>query len=256
MNSPLANLAERTTPEAATAERPIINVGNVLTGQYLYDTFMKADNSETTKLGMVRKLSEQVGVTAFSNACNAMVAIAKAEDTAKYGESSKEMKKPTPRYKTAANHRSVLQKAFGALKFARPELDALGYTERTGYVEMSTIASQALKKAGKRWDGNTPLTPAVKAARHLQEVEDAALTEVRAKYPREEGENQQSWYLRVASAIDEIAEEKKATERQERLNALAVKFVEQNGADSSDIVEIVINLLSATEPVVEEASKE
>lgn len=253
MNSPLATLAERTTPEAATAARPDFNVGNIVTGQYLYNAFVKADDSETTKLGLVRKLVEQLPVTAFSNALNEMVSIAKAEDTAKYGESTKEARKPTPRTKTAMNHRSVLQKAFGALKFARSELDMLGYSDRTGYVEMGTLASQALKRVGKRWDGTVPLTPEVRDQKALQEVESEAMAQVRATHAQEEGESRLAYLSRIDVHIQELVDEKKAQERTERINALAVKFIEKHGEDASDIVEVILNLLSATEPVEGEA---
>lgn len=255
MNSPIANLASHATSASAVAPTVGMKVGVAVTGQYLYDAFVQAGQEETTKLGLVRKLVDQCGVTEFSNALNDMVKIAREEDVAKYGESSKEARKPTPRTKTAQNHRSVLQAAFGALKFARPQLDQLGYSDRTGYQEMGIISRQALKAVGKKWDGYTPVTVEQREKKAATELESAAMAEVRATLPQEEGESRLAYMTRIDVHVQELVDEKKAKDRVEWINVQAVKFIEKYGDDAPDVMNVVLDLFSDTEPVDTEAVK-
>ncbi len=205
------------------------NVGPqmVITGQYLMDTFVATDEQQITKMQLIRRLSEIADALQIKGACDKMVELAVLID---YPQGKPKKADRLTKEQTAMNARTVIQQAWGALKFAPDNLVALGYSERTGYQDMRVIAKRALDAAQVSWKGEPVKTDAEKEVARLkaaQKAETTALVEVQKDNPRLLNESLQEWQTRTMGlALDAMEEAREKADNdavQKVLSALVEK---------------------------------
>ncbi len=235
-NSPIADLASHTdeaTVRAATQPAPVN-----FSGQYLYDRFVANDGEELTKLGIVRTMVAQLDTMSFKHAMSAFIEVATG-----FVENAKtpELKRAAEaRLKTARNHQTVMRAAYGALKFAMPELLACGYDERTtGYQVMRVIAKQALEDRKLKWDGSPASTPQERQDREANKAEAQAFLTAKSQSPRLPDETTGAYYERLAPAIDNIMKAEKAAKHDEIVATMVKELKEKAG----DLLPDVLNAL-------------
>lgn len=251
MNSPIANLAQNANEvQPADVAKLANGSGFVITGQYLYDNFVTSTDAEITRMGLVRKLVDQVDIDTFKRSCDSMVKKAKEIDVAQYGESTKEAPKPQPKTKSAMTVRTTLLNSYGALKYANDKLVELGYTDRTGWNAMVTLAKQALVAKGVRYDNTTPPNAdqkALKKAAKEQKGEQDAFIKAMQANPRNDGESFLDYQARVAGLAEASVKEAAEKATQEKIVALAQKFIDQNGSLAGEVARMVLTVLENTE---------
>jgi hypothetical protein len=195
----------------------------VVTGQYLYDTFVVSDDSQVTKMGIIRQLSEVADALQIKGAADKMVDKAKEVDAANgvpdkiLNADGKEVANRGPKTQSAMNTRTVIQQAWGALRFARDKLDALGYDDKTGYQDMRVLAKRALDAAKRDWKGDNLATSADRERRALLRAQKGiqqVFQDVQKETPMEVGETFSEWQARVTAIAADKAEEV----REENLN--------------------------------------
>jgi hypothetical protein len=155
----------------------------VVTGEYLYNTFVVADDAQITKMGIIRQLADIADALQIKGAADNMVKKAVLVDwpTGKPKGADR-----GPKEQSAMNTRTVIQQAWGALRFARGNLDALGYDDKTGYQDMRVLAKRALDAARVDWKGDALKTEAQKETARLQrdnKEQVAALQDVQKDNP-------------------------------------------------------------------------
>lgn len=215
-----------------------------LKGQYLFDTFMAPTEGEQTRMGLVRDWAKGNQLDAFGlkGACDKMVEIAREKDTATgsrklipvLGSDGQPVTKKDGTPKTTAergtleqqamNVRTVLQQAWGALKYAPDQLIQEGYTDQTGYNAMRVIAKRALDKRGIDWKGDALKTDADKErakANRMQQEAKAVLADTMKSVPMLPGENLLEYNRRIA----ELAEQGVVRARAEAESAYVEKAV-------------------------------
>lgn len=187
----------------------------VVTGQYLYESFIVSDEAQITKMGIIRKLADEADALQIKGACDKMVEKAKEIDAAagvpeKVVKDGKEVVNRGPKTQTAMNARTVIQQAWGALRFARDQLNSLGYDDKTGYQDMRVLAKKALDEARKTWKGDNALTQADRERKVLQRQQkgiQAVIGEVQKENPMNIGESFMEYQVRVGQLAQERAEE-------------------------------------------------
>lgn len=188
----------------------------VVTGQYLYDTFVVSDDSQVTKMGIIRQLSEVADALQIKGAADKMVEKAKEVDAANgvpdkvLNAEGKEVANRGPKTQSAMNTRTVIQQAWGALRFARDKLDSLGYDDKTGYQDMRVLAKRALDAAKRDWKGDNLATVADKERRSLLRAQKGiqqVFQDVQKDTPMEVGETFGEWQARIAAIASDKAEE-------------------------------------------------
>ena len=226
--SPLATLEERTTQQAAQAPAPQgVRTGLTLTGQYLYDRFIENNDEDITIMGLVRGWTKTVDVASFKKALKDFIAIAK-----EHGET---------KLKTAQNHQTVMRQAYGAIRFAMPQLESLGYTERTGYLAMRVMGKKALEARGLKWDGSKAEPRLEADVRERHKVEKLALEAVKAKNPQLPTESIVDWHKRVLADIDTEAQAIIKERQKEHVEKLAEKVKDLCGDSLKDVLEMLLD---------------
>lgn len=187
----------------------------VVTGQYLYESFIVSDEAQITKMGIIRKLADEADALQIKGACDKMVEKAKEIDAAagvpeKIVKDGKEVVNRGPKTQTAMNARTIIQQAWGALRFARDQLNALGYDDKTGYQDMRVLAKKALDEARKTWKGDNALTQADRERKALQRQQKGiqdVIQSVQKENPMNIGESFMEYQVRVGQLAQEKAEE-------------------------------------------------
>lgn len=187
----------------------------VVTGQYLYESFIVSDEAQITKMGIIRKLADEADALQIKGACDKMVEKAKEIDAAagvpdKVVKDGKEIVNRGPKTQTAMNARTVIQQAWGALRFARDQLNSLGYDDKTGYQDMRVLAKKALDEARKTWKGDNALTQADRERKALQRQQkgiQAVIADIQKENPMNIGESFMEYQVRVGQLAQERAEE-------------------------------------------------
>lgn len=187
----------------------------VVTGQYLYESFIVSDEAQITKMGIIRKLADEADALQIKGACDKMVEKAKEIDAAagvpeKIVKDGKEVVNRGPKTQTAMNARTIIQQAWGALRFARDQLNALGYDDKTGYQDMRVLAKKALDEARKTWKGDNALTQADrerKQALRQQKGIQAVIADVTKENPMNIGESFMEYQVRIGQLAQDRAEE-------------------------------------------------
>lgn len=187
----------------------------VVTGQYLYDNFVVSDDAQITKMGMIRQLADTADALQIKGACDKMVEKAKEVDAAngvpeKVVKDGKEVVNRGPKTQSAMNARTIIQQAWGALRFAREQLNSLGYDDKTGYQDMRVLAKKALDEARKTWKGDNALTQADRERKALQRQQKGiqdVIQSVQKENPMNIGESFMEYQVRVGQLAQEKAEE-------------------------------------------------
>lgn len=258
MNATEAVVEGRMEPVGKTDAKP----QTFLTGQYLYDTFMAPSEGERTKLQIVRSWvdDQRADVVTVGNALDAMVKRGAELDAQAWKGPKNEKGTPVDdkgkkvrgvKEQSAMNARTIIQNAYGALKFARAELEANGYVEgETGYLTMRVIGKKALDDKRIVWTGENQKTEADRQAARLrkeQKEEIAALQDVQKTFPRAPDETLAQWQARTLglaeSAMKQAREEAEAEiiakvmadlyakHGQSRVIDLAFAILEKEGID-------------------------
>lgn len=208
-NSPLAALASKATTESATAPRTP-RVGQHITGQYLLNKFV-TEKDETSKLDIIKNLIQNVDVATLKKVTNDMVDLAKQLDR-DAGIAEADITKGAPNYKTASNNRTVIQKVYGAMRFASEELKSFGFNDSMGYHATSAIAKKALDIKHIKWTGEVAKSQEEKERAKQFRDESAALKEVQTQNPRKADETLIEWNNRtlgmVAGKLEELDRER------------------------------------------------
>ena len=217
---------ERREPINKQQDKPQL----VVTGQYLAEQFLRADDNQLTRMGILRQLVDVADALALKGACDKMVEIAREWDIqagipAKLPDpkgrknkdgSMKEVANRGPRAAQAMNTRTTIQQVWGALRYARDDMNRLGFDDKTGFQTAAMMAKKALDNVSRTWKGDKQATDVDKATKALvreQKEETAVFIDVQKNTPREVGETFDEWQQRCRDkAIDkaeEIAENKK-----------------------------------------------
>lgn len=222
--------------QKAEEQKPLL-----VTGQWLYEQFVTADNTQVTRLNMIRDLVA-TGCDAFQlkGACDKMVEKARQVDLDNgvpektINDKGKEVQNRGPKQQYAMNVRTALQVAFGALKFAPEEATKIGYTDKTGYADMVVIAKRALAAKGVDWKGQPLPTDADVERKRLQRAKKAE-SEVMARAvfdnPRLPQESEAEWLARVAEGAREATEEAREKSENEAISSIVSGLFEKNEPD-------------------------
>lgn len=190
---------------------------DILTGQYLYETFLQPSGEEVTKMQIIRGWvsANRYDALQVKGACDKMVERAKEVDAAngvpdKVMKDGKEVANRGPKQQSAMNARTIIQQAWGALKFAPTKLEALGYNDRTGYQDMRVLAKRALDEAMIKWDGAHALTVADRERNALKKQTKGqmdALQTVQKDNPMLIGESLSDWNTRTMALAQSAMEQ-------------------------------------------------
>lgn len=188
-NSVLANLENRTTTEAATANTAEnLRIGAILTGQYLYERLIGDNKEQVSMMDMIRGWSKNVDTATVKKALKDFVELAKEKGPAQLS--------------TARSHQSNLRSIYGALRFAPDELTKEGYTEKTGYLVARAIARKALADKAIKWDGTKVKSPELKEQEQHSKESQAAMVAVMAENPQLMTENFSQWQERLRPLVE------------------------------------------------------
>ena len=214
----------------------------VLTGQYLYDTFMKPDAGESTKMQIVRSwVDNQYDVLQIAGACDGMVKKAAELDASKWDGPTNDKGVPIDeqgkkvrgvKEQSAMNMRTVIQTAYGAIKFARPELESLGYDDSTGYLAMRVLAKKALDEKRITWKGEAQKTDVDRANARLrkeQKAETDVLLDVMKQVPRNHDETLLAYNQRIAQLAEQGVEQARIEAEAKIVADLLEKLEKQHG---------------------------
>jgi hypothetical protein len=212
MNATQKVVEEKREPIAPQVEqRPL-----VVTGQYLYDTFMQADEQALTRMGVIRQMCDIADAFQLKGACDKMVEMAREKDVESgqpakvMNGKGKEVANRGPKAAYAMNVRTTIQQVWGAIKYARDEMDSLGFDDKTGYVQAGVMAQRALNTHGINWKNDALPTRADKERKALlrsQKEIQKVFQEVQKETPMEVGESFGEWQARIGELANDRAEE-------------------------------------------------
>lgn len=238
------------TATAAVVEEKMEPIGKaqdarqlVVTGQYLYDTFVVSDEQQITKMGIIRQLSDTADALQIKGACDKMVEAAVLVDYP-FGKPKKAERKA--KEQSAMNARTIIQQAWGALKHCRATLDELGYDDKTGYQDMRVLAKSALDKAKIKWSGEAQPTEKEKEVARLkrdQKAETDALVDVQKENPRNVGESLMDWNTRTFALAQTAMEKARADKTAEVVKTVVAGLVDKY--DENTLFQIAEALMDA-----------
>jgi len=236
--SSVANLEGRTTTEAATAARPAgmrTGASTNFSGQYLYDRFVLPSSEDITRMDLVRLMVESLDTKSFKDHVGEMVNIAKTFAERDKGTTGEAL--AAGRLKTAQNTQSVLRAAYGAIKFASAELEALGYEPKTmGYNLISSVGNRALKDKGIKWDGTKLPTKEEVARTNHTKAEAKALAEAMEAHPKHDDEDRAAYFARLDKYVEKALAAAEAGDQQARINKLVADIKEKAGDFLPDLI--------------------
>lgn len=225
MNATNAVVEGKLEPMTKSESVPQLTV----TGQYLFDNFVKTSEEQITRMTMIRNLVGKADALAMKGAADKMVELAVALD---YPEGKPKKAERGSKEQSAMNARTVILQAWGALSFAGESLRELGYTDSTGYQDMRSIAKKALDKSGLKWTGEKQLSDVEKEQERLKreaKSQMAVLQEVQKENPFDSRvETLQEWNARTFSiaqtGMEQAQAEKTAKAVQNVLDSLVEKY--------------------------------
>jgi hypothetical protein len=228
----------------------------VVTGQYLYDTFVKADESQVTKMDIIRTLSTNADALQIKGACDKMVEAAVLLD---YPQGKPKKAERKAKEQSAMNARTIIQSAWGALQHvaSRIALTDMGYDENTGYQDMRVLAKKALDTAKINWKGEPVLTDKDKEVARLrreQKAETQALVDVQKANPRLVNESLGEWQQRTLDLAKDAMDEARETATAERVEK-AVKGLTEK-LDDNDLYLVAVALFEHLGLEVNKAEEE
>jgi hypothetical protein len=204
----------------------------VVTGQYLAEQFLTATESDKTRMGIIRQLSDIADAQQIKGACDKMVELARDQD---YPEGKPKKAERKSKEQQAMNARTIIQQGWGALHFARSEAEQAGYDDTTGYLAMRVIAKKALDMAQIDWQGEALKTDVdrerARLARDSKTIM-AALQEVQKENPYDSRvETLQQWNARTFELAAETMVQAKQEMEDKIVNDLFTKLLEKHGED-------------------------
>jgi len=233
-NAVVENKMEPVTPAPVTQQLTV-------TGQYLYDSFVKADDSDRSRMTRIRELAVSADTLQMAGATDKMVELAREADLKaglpekeKVVINGKETERRTrgPREASAMNVRTIVRQVWGALKFAPEQLVAAGLTDDTGYQPARIAAKKALDAKRILWDGRRAPTAADRETKRLQreqKVETGVLAKALVDTPRLPGEDSAAHLARVTEAAREQVEQARADAETARVNKLVDDILTKHG---------------------------
>jgi hypothetical protein len=141
------------------------------------------------------------------------------------------------------NVRTMIQQAWGALKFAEPELRKLGYTDTTGYNAMGPMAKKALAERKVDWKGERLPDDAELEKRRLQRLQKAESTVMAQAVkdnPRLPGETEAQWLARVTEGAREMAEEARQQAESEAVATIVSGLFDKHSDDRLNAIACAI----------------
>lgn len=264
--NPIVALQSKADTTSVRAARSVgLKTGANYTGQYLYDRFVndKSENkADVTKMDIVRDMVNVMDANEFGVTVDGMVGCAnreyKAAVEAAKAAGNYDSENPTwpvreaqARLRTARNHKTVMQNAFGALKFCADELKAKLGDAPLAYRMIREIGSKLLADKGITWKGEKVVAPADRAAKREQDTETAAMRKVQDANPRQPGETLGQYFTRMEKEVARQMEEIRTADAIKHRASLAEKIRAMCGADLPDVIDM---LLSGPEPEAAPAS--
>ena len=225
----------------------------VVTGQFLFDNFVDGGGEQqVSRMNIVRVLAKTATKDQLTEALKDAVELAHKIDI-KNGVPEKEA---GPKRRQAQNVRAALQNVYGALKLAAPELEKLGFSEKTGYVEGMTLAKAALKAKGLKWNGSplpTDESKAIAKANALKEAKKAAIVDAMASLTRGDDESMVDYYTRVEAKADDILAQAKKAELSRSVSKTVIGIVEKTDRETARaIADGILNYLTQTAEMSDE----
>jgi hypothetical protein len=193
MTATAAVVENRMEPVQKTVPQPHLTV----TGQGLYDRFIKPDTADVSRMTAIRELVQSADALAMAGSTDKMVELARVADLAdgvpeKEMRDGKERRTRGPKEANAMNVRTIIRQVWGALKFT----PARGMTDETGWLAASKLAKINLAESKVDWKGEALKTDADKARAKLQaatKAETKALTDIQKANPRANDETLEAW---------------------------------------------------------------
>lgn len=253
-----AVVENRMEPVTRAANNPQVQI----TGQWLFDNLVTSSQEQITRMDMIRELAKRATFDDIKKATKDMIELAHKVDV-KNGVPEKER---GPKRQQAMNVRTIVQNSFGALRLANDELVKLGYTEKTGYLEMGAIAGKALKAKGLKWNGTKAPTDEQKELAKVQAEKEAQAEAMRiatVENPQNEGEDDFAYFTRVKGEAARLLNAQKAEATERVLSNLAKKLIvtcdnnlERYEALAHKMLDIVKNLRENTDAITPEQADE
>lgn len=205
----------------------------VVTGQYLFDNFVAPSAEQVTRMDMIRNLIGKADASQMKGACDKMVELAVLID---YPTGKPKKAERGSKEQSAMNARTIILQSWGALTHVPEDCSAFGYTEKTGYQEMRTIAKKALDHRSLKWDGDAQKTDADREKEKLQrdnKAQVAALQEVQKDNPFDSRvETLQQWNERTFGLAREAMELAKAEQTTKTVNKVVEDLLAKHDKDT------------------------
>lgn len=207
-NSPIATLDSKMTTESARASSANVKEHPNFTGQYWLERFVTNDESEVSKMVIVRQAAKVLTAEQIKKNLDDMVEMASKIDVkAGYTKEAKDNQGKTlfnkgPTYRNASNIRSILLSCYGAIRFAPEPLKAAGFTDKTGFHAGATIARQVLKALEIKWDGTKGEAKQDREARLAMRKEEKALQQLRKDIPRQPNESLLDYERKIIAKVE------------------------------------------------------
>lgn len=238
MNATNSVVENKLEPVGKTdGERPL-----VVTGQYLYESFVTPDNTDVSRMQKIRALVPVADALQIKGAADKMVEFARSKDLADglpeketVVINGKEAERRTrgPKEASAMNVRTAIQQVWGALKF-RPEDSAVdGLTDNTGYLASQKIAKKVLDKARIDWKGDSLKTDADRERARMareQKAETNAKLAALKNMPRLPGEDDVAHYQRALKSAQSSIEEARREAEHKLVTGLVDALYSKHGA--------------------------
>jgi hypothetical protein len=230
-----AVVENRMEPVAKAVPVPHLTV----TGQGLYDRFIKPDSADVSRMTAIRELVHSADALAMAGSTDKMVELARAADLAdgvpeKEMRDGKERRTRGPKEANAMNVRTIIRQVWGALKFTAAGTGSYGMTDDTGWLAAAKIAKTALAAAQIDWKNEALKTDADKARAKLQaatKAETKALTDVQKDNPRANDETLEAWNERVMKMARNSMETARAEAIAKVVTALVDGIYNKHGVD-------------------------
>lgn len=239
----------RMIPMAGTADTPRVTV----TGQWLYDNFVNQSTEEQiSRMNMVRIMAKTSSDADIKAGMKDAIEIAHKVDIA----NGVPEKVRGSKRQQAMNVRTIIQNAFGAIRRAPKELEALGYSDKTGYQEMRVLAANALKAHGIKWNGSPMPTAEMKLeamAKAEKQAKTDAFSQARGENEQQEGEDDFAYFQRLNGRANEILMEGRLEAQKRIASKQVVDLVTKHGRDIAILVmERLQAFLAETSDMTEE----
>lgn len=251
-NSPIASLGSKATTQSATASSNNLKPHPNFTGQYWLERFITNDESEQSKMMIVRQAAKVLDVSMIKKNLDDMVELASKIDQKEGFTKENGNLNKGPTYKTAANMRTVLLRCFGAIRFAEDELKKQGYSDKTGFHSAYNMSRVALDKKVIKWDGTKAETKEDREARVMMKREEQALAKIKKAMPRQPNQSLVEYESACLKLVTKQLEQDKLEEETKVID----KQVESALTLGPDMAKAIAESILASIKAQEEAQQE